>query len=248
VTRVFIFDLDDTLIPTQYDYTMSLIKLCEAIAHDDQLGYKIPDPFYVLKSFYDIDTIKIEREGFTLNRWKSSMIETYDKICKEVLGKHTNLTNIKNTVEGITYSCIKDSALRKEFLPNARQVLDFLKKKNDKLILLTSGSRDIQELKFESLNIRKWFGDNVFVAEGLKEKMFADIIDQHKGFNVWSVGNSFKSDILPALKLGAKGIYIPFEPRYWDTYNTKGIYEMPLNSSFITINNIVDIMNKYESL
>ena len=91
-------------------------------------------------------------------------------------------------------------------------VSNFIARQGDIQILITKGERLVQECKIVTLNLDQWFGDRIeIVEEGSKTKeIFLKYAVKFPDCIKISVGNSYNSDIRPALEAGIRGIFIPY--------------------------------------
>lgn len=93
-------------------------------------------------------------------------------------------------------------------------VVETLKKisKLAPIIVITKGDLLDQERKFEQSGLKDYIKD-FRVVSNKTEETYQDIMDLYSVIpeRFMMVGNSLKSDVLPPIKLGAKGVYIPFE-------------------------------------
>jgi putative hydrolase of the HAD superfamily len=80
-----------------------------------------------------------------------------------------------------------------------------------RLILATKGDLLDQESKIKRSGLAKYFNHIVIMSDKQDDdyrKMLKDL--NCKAEKTIMIGNSFKSDILPLVKLGGYGIYIPY--------------------------------------
>ena len=81
-----------------------------------------------------------------------------------------------------------------------------------KIVLLTKGELLGQELKIDRSGLRPYFDLVDIVSEKVPE-VYSDLCARLgvTPSGLLMVGNSFKSDIDPVLRIGGRGIYIPAE-------------------------------------
>lgn len=98
-----------------------------------------------------------------------------------------------------------------ELYPQAENVLKQLSSKYP-LVLVTKGDLKEQESKIARSGLKKYFSSIEIMSEKHSEN-YLKIVLQHnmEPYEFLMVGNSFKSDILPALEIGANAVYIPAE-------------------------------------
>ena len=95
--------------------------------------------------------------------------------------------------------------------PQAESVLEKLSAKYQ-LSLATKGDLKEQESKIARSGLKKYFSHIEIMSEKNSEN-YMKIVRQHnlEPEQFLMIGNSFKSDILPVLEIGANAIYIPSE-------------------------------------
>ena len=98
-----------------------------------------------------------------------------------------------------------------ELYPQAEKVLKKLSAKYP-LVLATKGDLKEQESKIARSGLKQYFSSIEIMSEKHSVN-YMKIVNQHnlKPSEFLMVGNSFKSDILPALEIGAYAVYIPSE-------------------------------------
>ena len=96
-------------------------------------------------------------------------------------------------------------------LPGVTQTLKALRGGKQKMVVFTKGDNLDQENKFKRSGLQPFFDDCIVVADKTTREyehlcqLFDVSIDQ-----LCMVGNSFKSDILPVLRLGGYAIHVPY--------------------------------------
>lgn len=94
-----------------------------------------------------------------------------------------------------------------ELLPGAREAIEALSGHGD-LILITKGDLLDQERKLAQSGLGELF-DAVEIVSGKTAATYARIFGRHDGRRAAMIGNSLKSDILPAIEAGGWGIHVP---------------------------------------
>ena len=84
-----------------------------------------------------------------------------------------------------------------------------------KMVVFTKGDNLDQENKFHRSGLAKYFDDCIVVADKTPHEYMhlCRLFDTNIG-RLCMVGNSFKSDILPVLKLGGYAVHIPYEQEW----------------------------------
>ena len=98
---------------------------------------------------------------------------------------------------------------RVELLPDVAETLDQLGSRHS-LFLLTKGDPDEQQRKIDASNVSHHFIDIHIVAEKNVDT-YHSVTSQHDldPARTWMIGNSPKSDILPARRAGQNAVFIP---------------------------------------
>lgn len=207
--KVFIFDLDDTLMWNNYNYDRAKIAFLEWLMNI--FGRRVPSATYILNLQEEIDK-KVEQEvnpetgnpfGFTRQCFPTSLTQTYRALCEKEWGKYGPVLAEEAYKIGLL-AFDQSQYIKTGLVPGAEKVLTELKKRGAKLHLLTKGDESVQNLKIEALCLERWFDDAWVVAEKEESSFRA-----YEGSNKISVGNSFSSDIKPALEAGCAAIFIP---------------------------------------
>jgi putative hydrolase of the HAD superfamily len=91
----------------------------------------------------------------------------------------------------------------------AKAMLRLLKSKGYRLGLLTKGDPHVQQKRIAESNLANFF-DAISIVNLKSRDSFRDVVDQLGGtpLSTWSIGNSLKSDILPALSAGLRAIWL----------------------------------------
>ncbi|WP_032123540.1 HAD family hydrolase [Clostridium amazonitimonense] len=228
--QTIIFDLDDTLIHCNKYFHGAIDtfseKMCQWFGE-----YNIEFDEIKTKQ-QEIDIQRVIKQGFADTHFSTSLIDTYIYFSQKT-GRARN----KEEEKWINY--IGESAYEQELecYPFMKDILNLLSEKGHKLYLYTAGSNTIQKRKIDRVNIGNFFQDRVFItphknAEVLEAIILKENLDKK---NTWMVGNSMKSDIMPAVKAGIKAIFIPglFQWEY-DNVTLKDEHK----ESFITVQSL----------
>lgn len=130
------------------------------------------------------------------------------------------LTRLRGTGDGdgdaamIAQLCRPIREHQVDLLPGVRETLSVLSARH-RLFLLTKGDRDEQQRKIDASGLAGFFEDVVIVA-AKNEQTYRDLVLQ-RGLDrerTWMIGNSPRSDILPALAAGLGAVLVP-HPATW---------------------------------
>lgn len=196
--KVIAFDADDTLWDNEPFFRRVEAEMCEILS-----------PYGTQKEIseqlYSIEMDNMPDYGYGAVAFTMSLIETAVKASK---GK-IPASDIGKIIEaGRTLVRLKATPL-----PGVREGLERLKTLGKyKLVVFTKGELLTQENKLKRSGLMPFF-DRVFIVTDKKESDYrnlcADLNISPEALLM--VGNSLKSDILPALNIGAKAIHIPYE-------------------------------------
>lgn len=212
-----IFDADDTLWPDQALYDKAEERFCSAMA---TLGFGKKSARTILE---DMNRKHFQRHGISKMRFPTAMAEAYRRLCNKN-GKYPENT-IERKVFEIGNAVFKETRV---FSPGVKDTLIKLKTRGFRLLLLTSGDLEVQEKKIKDLSLGRFF-DVMHVAEVKDTAAYRTFIKAHNldSNTTIMIGNSLKSDILPALEAGLKTIYIPKDtwPEHYTDYDPPNLHK-----------------------
>jgi putative hydrolase of the HAD superfamily len=213
--KQFLFDLDDTLIETCRYYARAKEDL---VAHTNQyLGEKAPSRQNILDLSVKIDLTFIREQSFSQERFPSSISKTFEQIAQEVGLPQKLIEQGREQAYEIGMQVHNPINWETKMLPGAEDVLNFLRSHGDELYLVTAGDVRAQTRKINFYGLYKWFGDKVHIVAKDKRPAIKEITKKQDTGNVYFVGNSPSSDIMPALECGINAIHIP--KTTWDYDN-----------------------------
>lgn len=237
----FIFDLDDTLIYSHHYYSIAKLDFAKFVL--DSLGPRVPDAKAIIELAEKKDNTLIGTLGFSPKRFPTSFVQAFEEIAKTMHVSPGDLEFGKSKSYEIGSRVFNMLYRSKSLVDNASKTLDFLLDNRDELFLLTMGDKAVQEDKVENCGIKKWFGENIYVVPQDKGPMMQKLSSEADKSRVWYVGNSMKSDILPAINSGIGAVYVPFEA--WQFLAHTG--EIPVNDRLIKVDSIDEIISLYPS-
>jgi len=197
--KVIIFDGDDTLWQTQKLYDSVKHKFKELM---ESCGFKEEE---IIKFVDEIDTLRVDVLKFSKMRFPESLLITYAFLC----GKYNKNWDIH--IEKIIRELSFNAFTVPKLYDDTIKTIETLSKYFD-LVLFTAGDKEIQKKKIDSLGKKfKSYFSKIYIHEMKNEQHFRRIMQGLKipAHDIWSVGNSIKSDINLCLKLGARAILIP---------------------------------------
>jgi len=192
--KVICFDADDTLWRNEEYYRAAEQTFC------DLLTMYAP-PTLSKKVLYDTEIRNLDLLGYGSKAFTISMVEAALEITQDRLP-----TSILKDLIALGKENI---APPMELLPQVIETLEVLAP-HYRLALATKGDLRDQERKLHRSGLRPYFNHISIVSEK-NRYCYQKILDECSlsPLEFMMVGNSFKSDILPVLELGAQAVYIP---------------------------------------
>ena len=130
------------------------------------------------------------------------------------------------------------------------------------IVLVSKGDDWVQQKKINALNLGRWFNDIHIVPEKTCE-VYQDVLDKLNRANkskvasrwdgdlhpaqVVMVGNSFSSDIGPALGVGMNGVFIPCATWKGESINP-GLLPEDASNRMVTFKEIQEVIPWYQTL
>lgn len=196
--QLLIFDLDDTLIHTHLVY---LQVTAEIIDRMEELGICDDNLYYTLDN-YDQETV--EDDGcFKQDAFPRAVQKTYDFYCQKL-----NLEYRDDVAAELNEIAWQINSIKYEPVDGAKLLLDTLAETGRyHMVLLTKGDEEIQNKKAKDNGFHNYF-DEIIVVPNKDARVFGDVIAKYgvKNSDTWIIGNSVRSEIIPAQQLGARHI------------------------------------------
>ena len=192
--KVIAFDADDTLWDCQSHFEEVEKHLYSLIA---------PYCETPAKELFQTESGNMADLGYGCKAFTISIIET----ALRVAGDHLSATELADLLN----DCKSLLHLPATPLPEVEETLQRLQAYPYRLIVFTKGELQDQENKLKRSGLAKYFS-HVEITSDKTEMEFQQLC-QHLGIlpsQLLMVGNSLKSDIAPALAVGASAIHIPF--------------------------------------
>ncbi len=144
--RVFIWDLDDTLIWTSWAYSRAFAKFHEYMTQ--LFDYRLLELRTLGTISEEIDKALIKKVnpdtdkpyGYGMDRFPMSLVETYKWLCGHGYGKYHEM--VARCVKLIGMEAFDPLGYKQQGLvKGAKETLDFIRDQDDIQILLTKGER-----------------------------------------------------------------------------------------------------------
>lgn len=195
--RLVAFDADDTLWDNQSFFDRAVDDYCSLLS-----GYGDKDQMYA--KLYDTECGNMASLGYGTKAFIISLVEN----AIEVSGGKASNALLKKAVS-IGRSILENPA---HPLDGAEETLSRLKASGKyRMVLFTKGDPLEQEAKLDRSGLRRFFDDVEVVSNKTPDEYI--MLCRHNGVRpeeFLMVGNSFKSDIDPALRIGGNAVLIPF--------------------------------------
>lgn len=194
------FDADDTLWDNEIYFRESERQFCKLINnHNPNLTDK-----EIMPHLFDNEVSNLSIYGFGVKSFVLSAIETAGKL----LNNDVPYSIISSIVQIGREQLMQPVTL----LADVEDTLKQLKESGKyRLIVATKGDLLDQESKIKRSNLEQYFERTIIMSDKREDdyrKMIKSL--NCKPEKLVMIGNSFKSDILPVVNLGGRGIYIPY--------------------------------------
>jgi putative hydrolase of the HAD superfamily len=227
-----VFVGDDTLWSTEplYDLARQLARAEVARSGIDDIEWE--------RLERQLDVENVSQFGFNTDRFPTSCVQAYEALCRT--GNRRPDAEVAERVR---------SAARRVFtedpplVPGARDTLEALRARGARLALLTKGDRELQASRVERSGIANFFDVIRIVPEKVSDT-FREIVaalgavPEHS----WSVGNSIRSDILPAVESGLRAVWI--DAHVWEHERFHGNF---VHDRVFTVSSISDVADVIEA-
>ncbi|WII35403.1 HAD family hydrolase [Paenibacillus thiaminolyticus] len=231
--QTILFDLDDTLVHCNKYFDIVIQQFLDSMM-TWFAPWKLPAED-IRAVQVRIDIAGVQDNGFHSEHFPRSFIQTYEHFC---------------TLTGRASSADESELLWKlgmsvyefeiEPYPGMIDTLDRLRDDGHELFLYTGGEPVIQERKIEQMKLSDYFGDRIFIRQHKTTDALSSIV-REQGFrteSTWMIGNSLRTDVIPALLSGLNAIYLK-QANEW-AFNIVDIDAEP-NGAFETIGQLTDV-------
>lgn len=224
--RLLVFDADDTLWDCQSHFRAVEAAYCELLSH-------YAEPQQVSERLFQTEQGNMDELGFGTKAFIISLIENALKISDGQLTATETAEILRLGRSLLSIPCTP--------LEGVRETLEAL---NDcEKVVFTKGELLEQQQKMERSGLKKYFSDVTIVADKTEHEHLR-VCQNHavSPAQTLFIGNSFRSDVAPALAIGASAVHIPFHTT-WQLEQTK---EYP-HERLMTISRFCEILSIVES-
>lgn len=253
--KVWVFDLDGTLMNTLDLYRKPIDKACSLII--ETLGSKAPSEHEIKVRHNKIDQAMTHELNsktgkpylYTKARFPTSLVRIYKILCQEA-GMRVS-QEVMGQLSKIGSEVFNKKRYARKIKPYALPLFKFLDKRGDIIVILTKGDREVQHDKMDTLKklgVLKHCREFV-IAPDAKDDFFS-LIRKKYGNDMlyYSVGDTYFDDIVPALKFGYFGVYIPSVFNWKEIGRLREINEKRDKKRSNKYKALTDIRRKYEYL
>jgi putative hydrolase of the HAD superfamily len=190
------FDADDTLWQNEQFFRMTQARFADLLAD-------FADPHHLSQRLIDAERRNLGHYGFGIKGFVLSMIETAIEVTDERVPASVIRELIAAGQEMLAHPI--------ELLPEARAAVEALADSH-RLILITKGDLLDQERKLAQSGLGDLFS-GVEIVSNKTPVTYAEIFtrDGDGPERAMMVGNSLKSDVVPAIAVGSWGVYVPHD-------------------------------------
>lgn len=225
--QTLIFDADDTLWENNV--------LFERVVDDfiGWLNHPTLDHSAIRAIMNDIERANVVAHGYGVRGFLESLADTFAQ-----LNERPTSAAERREIEALAEDLI---AMRIEIVPGVDETLAFLHQRHE-LLLLTKGREEDQQKKIEASGLGHYFDEIVIVPE--KDAQVYDDLATRRGLDrsqSWMIGNSPKSDILPALAAGMRAVFIPND----NTWQLEHAEFDPADDRVITIASFPELLQHF---
>jgi putative hydrolase of the HAD superfamily len=224
--KVIGFDADDTLWVNEPYFKELEDKFCKLLNN-----YLSTDE--ISKKLFETEIQNLELYGFGVKAFMLSLIET-----AIIISNHKVPIEIIQKIIDLGKQQLNKPI---ELLDGVEKVLDKLYSEHYKLIVATKGDLLDQERKLQKSGLEKYF-HHIEIMSDKKDSDYKKLLNhlEIKPEEFVMIGNSIKSDILPVIKIGGKGIHVPYHTTW---QHEKISTDKLVNNNYIEVKTISETLD-----
>ncbi|MGZ9584195.1 HAD family hydrolase [Paenibacillus marinisediminis] len=231
--QTLFFDLDDTLVYCNKYFYAAIDQFLDLMTTWFQSYRLTSQEIRAIQAENDIQGVKVQ--GFASEHFPQSLQKTY--------AYFSGLTGREQSQDEwdllwkLGMSVYKTEV---EPYPGMIETLDELRDQGHELFLYTGGETVIQQRKIEQMSLANYFGDRIFIRQHKTTEALHSILEQLRidRLQTWMVGNSLRTDVVPALTNGLNAIYLK-QPNEW-AFNMVEMTAQP-KGAFFTIHKLTEV-------
>lgn len=224
--KIIAFDADDTLWLNEVYYRKTEQDFADLLR-------EFGDQESIINELFKTEMQNLNLYGYGAKGFMLSMLETAIRVSSESVSVEIQ-TKIIELGKSLLHSPLV-------LLPDVEKVLTQLKPKY-KLILATKGDLLDQERKLKNSKLSDYF-HHVEIMSDKKEENYCKLLNhlEVKSEAFLMIGNSLKSDVIPALNLGCYAAHIPHGTTWQHETVSNNKIE---NERFFNLENLADILKE----
>ena len=198
--EILIIDGDDTLWENNVHFEQAIEDFIDFLDHSALSREQ------VRASLDEIERLNSRVHGYGSAAFARNLRQTYERLAEREL-RPDDLEHVMQLGRRILN-------VELEVLPGVAETLAYLRPRH-RLFLFTKGEMEEQRLKVQRSGLADQF-EQVVVTKEKDVDGYRDLIHTHAvdAGQAWMIGNSPRSDIIPALEAGLRAVYIP-HPHTW---------------------------------
>lgn len=249
--KVWVFDLDDTLMPNVHDYAEPILDMARMII--SELGPMAPHVAVIIALEEEIDKRRVNEINpntgkpflYSMERFPGTLVETYREICKRARVEADKSLEIE--LYQIGMRAFDPSRYSENIYPEVWPLLKLIWERGDIPMLLSKGDSRVQSNKFSALRADDNFIRCRIVDNKTPETFKRMVIGYQGDYRWYSVGNDYEKDIVPALEAGYRGVLIPVET--WEVIGRMDeILAKVDRSKCAVVNNLDELRERYDQI
>lgn len=228
-----LFDLDDTLIYCNKFFYLVIEQFTDLMS-DWFRGHNITAGTIRDKQT-EIDIAGVHLVGFKSDHFPESFIETYRHF-SDLVGRSRSIVE-EDFLWKLGRSVYEHAV---EPYPFMEETLDKLTSDGHELHLYTGGELLIQQRKINQIQLERYFDNRIYVRSHKNIEAMETILSegQFDRSSTWMIGNSLRTDVIPALTSGINAIHMKTDSEW--AYNIVGIDVEP-KGAFITLSQLSEV-------
>ncbi|SDT54720.1 putative hydrolase of the HAD superfamily [Paenibacillaceae bacterium GAS479] len=240
IPQTILFDLDDTLIHCNKYFNLVIDQFVDAML---VWFASYPDltETVIRQKQSEIDIAGVQASGFKSDHFPQSFLDTYIDFSR-LTGRSEDSNEI-DLLWSMGQSVYEQEA---EPYPDMEQTLESLLAAGHELHLYTGGEPLIQQRKVDRLQLQRFFGERIYIRQHKNTDALEQILIDG-GFdraNTWMIGNSIRTDVVPALTTGIHAIHVEAKTEW--LYNIIHIDVEP-KGAFLQLQHLRDVPSGIEN-
>jgi putative hydrolase of the HAD superfamily len=225
------FDADDTLWQNETFYRMTQDRFADLLS-----GYVDPD--HLQAKLLEAERRNLGHYGFGIKGFMLSMIETAIEVTEERVPARVISEILLAGQEMLAHPI--------ELLPEAKETVRHLADSRT-LVLITKGDLLDQERKLAQSGLGELF-DAVEIVSDKTEHVYSRTFAAHGDGpeRAMMIGNSMRSDVIPAIEAGAWGVFVP-HGLTWEIEHAKAPEDHPRFRELDSLGGVLDLLDEIET-